>query len=402
SCKRTAMVRTVCTSRACDPVVVQKLWNMVECSRVNKQATTLDRVTRAVMKELSANEQEAAKHIDDALSDGLLERYSWTVAKGSRAGESMEGNLKSQLINDLSTIGIASGVTSPARCSSAPNASGFGIRPVCLAKPRRLRVSSSAPTCVMNSKAEYKRKQIRKLLDSHTHRLKGKPLWKDLGKIGYLDDQDSIVHQLLSINAKARPSEWVSKPCRPAHELVWAKLKGFPFWPAKWLEEKDTTYEVRFFGSYRTSAPRSPRRAPGRTTSTPDELGVRADTGIPTGPERSAEASEAAAATPTCRPSDDRLGRMSCTSWPRLVAPAAGGSAARKRRPSSAVDATGAKKAALTSPSSGVAAGSSSGLSPTRRPPATGQTLLAKSKQKNKKKKPASKRRRAVRRVGNN
>ncbi|KAG7263840.1 LOW QUALITY PROTEIN: hypothetical protein CRUP_013069 [Coryphaenoides rupestris] len=32
---------------------------------------------------------------------------------------------------------------------------------------------------------------------------------------------------------------WFCEPCSQPHPLVWAKLKGFPFWPAKALREKD-------------------------------------------------------------------------------------------------------------------------------------------------------------------
>jgi len=32
--------------------------------------------------------------------------------------------------------------------------------------------------------------------------------------------------------------------------LVWAKLKGFPFWPAKALRDKDGQVDARFFGQH--------------------------------------------------------------------------------------------------------------------------------------------------------
>lgn len=34
------------------------------------------------------------------------------------------------------------------------------------------------------------------------------------------------------------------------HPLVWAKLKGFPFWPAKALRDKDGQVDARFFGQH--------------------------------------------------------------------------------------------------------------------------------------------------------
>ncbi|XP_067095443.1 MYND-type zinc finger-containing chromatin reader ZMYND8-like isoform X1 [Osmerus mordax] len=43
---------------------------------------------------------------------------------------------------------------------------------------------------------------------------------------------------------------WFCEPCSHPHPLVWAKLKGFPFWPAKALREKDGQVDARFFGQH--------------------------------------------------------------------------------------------------------------------------------------------------------
>uniref|UniRef100_A0A674BGQ1 Protein kinase C binding protein 1, like n=1 Tax=Salmo trutta TaxID=8032 RepID=A0A674BGQ1_SALTR len=43
---------------------------------------------------------------------------------------------------------------------------------------------------------------------------------------------------------------WFCEPCGHTHPLVWAKLKGFPFWPAKALREKDGQVDARFFGQH--------------------------------------------------------------------------------------------------------------------------------------------------------
>ncbi|XP_022090832.1 zinc finger MYND domain-containing protein 11-like isoform X2 [Acanthaster planci] len=42
---------------------------------------------------------------------------------------------------------------------------------------------------------------------------------------------------------------WFCKPCDPAHEVVWAQMKGFGYWPAKVLQRVDSNVDVRFFGS---------------------------------------------------------------------------------------------------------------------------------------------------------
>ncbi|XP_078664598.1 MYND-type zinc finger-containing chromatin reader ZMYND8-like isoform X3 [Branchiostoma floridae x Branchiostoma belcheri] len=47
-----------------------------------------------------------------------------------------------------------------------------------------------------------------------------------------------------------KKDNWFCEPCREPHILVWAKLKGFPFWPAKVLQEVDGQLDVRFFGQH--------------------------------------------------------------------------------------------------------------------------------------------------------
>lgn len=34
----------------------------------------------------------------------------------------------------------------------------------------------------------------------------------------------------------------------PSHELVWARMKGFGYWPAKVMQRKGNQVDVRFFG----------------------------------------------------------------------------------------------------------------------------------------------------------
>ncbi|KAK3923425.1 Zinc finger MYND domain-containing protein 11 [Frankliniella fusca] len=48
---------------------------------------------------------------------------------------------------------------------------------------------------------------------------------------------------------------WFCQPCRPPHQLVYAKQKGFPYWPAKVIKVDDRDlYDVRFFGGYHQRA----------------------------------------------------------------------------------------------------------------------------------------------------
>ncbi|GFO03989.1 kinase c-binding protein 1, partial [Plakobranchus ocellatus] len=45
-------------------------------------------------------------------------------------------------------------------------------------------------------------------------------------------------------------TNWFCEPCRTPHPLVWAKLKGYPYWPAKILREENGSVDVRFFGAH--------------------------------------------------------------------------------------------------------------------------------------------------------
>ncbi|KFM63150.1 Protein kinase C-binding protein 1, partial [Stegodyphus mimosarum] len=44
--------------------------------------------------------------------------------------------------------------------------------------------------------------------------------------------------------------DFFSRICKQPHTIIWAKLKGFPYWPAKSLKVVDDTADVRFFGTH--------------------------------------------------------------------------------------------------------------------------------------------------------
>jgi len=52
-------------------------------------------------------------------------------------------------------------------------------------------------------------------------------------------------------NSCTKPSvDWFCEPCPFPHKLVWAKMKGYPYWPAKVLQEQNGQIDVRFFGEH--------------------------------------------------------------------------------------------------------------------------------------------------------
>lgn len=43
---------------------------------------------------------------------------------------------------------------------------------------------------------------------------------------------------------------WFCKPCKPPHELVYAKQGDFPYWPAKVNYRKIKTFSISYFNKF--------------------------------------------------------------------------------------------------------------------------------------------------------
>lgn len=53
------------------------------------------------------------------------------------------------------------------------------------------------------------------------------------------------------LNANTKKHTWFVEVCPKPHLLVWAKLKGFPYWPAKVMSVNSAGMaDVRFFGAH--------------------------------------------------------------------------------------------------------------------------------------------------------
>ncbi|XP_076005400.1 zinc finger MYND domain-containing protein 11 isoform X4 [Genypterus blacodes] len=74
----------------------------------------------------------------------------------------------------------------------------------------------------------------------------------EIARLIYSDTCHELNELLLCRNcfylSNARPDNWFCFPCNPSHDLVWAKMKGFGYWPAKVLQREDNQVDVRFFG----------------------------------------------------------------------------------------------------------------------------------------------------------
>ncbi|XP_041697897.1 zinc finger MYND domain-containing protein 11-like isoform X2 [Coregonus clupeaformis] len=74
----------------------------------------------------------------------------------------------------------------------------------------------------------------------------------EIARLLYSDTCHELNELILCKNcfylSNARPDNWFCYPCTPNHEVVWAKMKGFGYWPAKVLQREDNQVDVRFFG----------------------------------------------------------------------------------------------------------------------------------------------------------
>ncbi|XP_044597799.1 zinc finger MYND domain-containing protein 11 isoform X1 [Cotesia glomerata] len=81
----------------------------------------------------------------------------------------------------------------------------------------------------------------------------------EMGKIMYQDccyDLKEIRRcaDCYRISNEKSEKMWFCIPCNPPHQLVYAKQKGYPYWPAKVMEIKGNIYDVRFFGGHHMRA----------------------------------------------------------------------------------------------------------------------------------------------------
>lgn len=65
--------------------------------------------------------------------------------------------------------------------------------------------------------------------------------------------RSEIIESKLCAECYIRSDEnnnWFSSACEQSHLLVWAKVRSFPFWPAKIMEIVGNKAQVRFFGQH--------------------------------------------------------------------------------------------------------------------------------------------------------
>lgn len=73
---------------------------------------------------------------------------------------------------------------------------------------------------------------------------------KSLQKVSKQEVNDIETCPECYLNANTMTDNWFTETCAKPHLILWAKLKGFPYWPAKAMSINSTLVDVRFFGEH--------------------------------------------------------------------------------------------------------------------------------------------------------
>lgn len=70
--------------------------------------------------------------------------------------------------------------------------------------------------------------------------------------IPFVDEEIASIMQCNQCynNAYVSPKNSFVMPCDSPHQIIWAKMEGFNFWPAKAMSANQEMIHVRFFGDH--------------------------------------------------------------------------------------------------------------------------------------------------------
>uniref|UniRef100_A0AAR2LY90 Zinc finger, MYND-type containing 11 n=1 Tax=Pygocentrus nattereri TaxID=42514 RepID=A0AAR2LY90_PYGNA len=259
----------VVKKRQADPKVVQYVWSAIEVIRNQKQIANMDRISKYLSRVYGMHPKETARQLVLAVKDGLVVETLTVGCKGSKAGVEQEGYW---LPGDEMDWEAESHDWYCFECHLPGDVlecdSCFRVYHLrCLPEEHRPRDTTSHWQCTIcrGSKRKNFGKQemttyLRFILARMKERVKGKyksfeefkadaQLITDcVGMVGILYLNELLLCRNCFHLSNARPDNWFCYPCAPNHELVWARMKGFGYWPAKVMQREGNQVDVRFFG----------------------------------------------------------------------------------------------------------------------------------------------------------
>ncbi|XP_066483972.1 zinc finger MYND domain-containing protein 11 isoform X7 [Tiliqua scincoides] len=256
--------------RQADTKAIQHLWAAIEIIRNQKQIANIDRITKYMSRVHGMHPKETTRQLSLAVKDGLVVETLTVGCKGSKAGIEQEGYW---LPGD--EISIKKKNTSKHEMSTYLRfiVSRMKERAIDLNKKgkdnkhpmyrRLVHTAVDVPTIQEKvNEGKYRSyeefKADAQLLLHNTVIFYGDSEQADIARMLYKDTCHELDELQLCKNcfylSNARPDNWFCYPCIPNHELVWAKMKGFGFWPAKVMQKEDNQVDVRFFGHHHQRA----------------------------------------------------------------------------------------------------------------------------------------------------
>uniref|UniRef100_A0A3B4ALD0 Uncharacterized protein n=1 Tax=Periophthalmus magnuspinnatus TaxID=409849 RepID=A0A3B4ALD0_9GOBI len=253
--------------RQADPKVVQYVWAAIEVIRNQKQIANMDRISKYLSRVFGMHPKETARQLSLAVKDGLVVETLTVGCKGSKAGIEQEGywlpgdemgskkkNLNKQEMCKYLRFIVqrmkerAVDLHKKGKDTKHPMYRRLIHTPLDVANIQEVRNLSEG---------KYKNfeefKADAQLIVHNTAILYGVHSDQaEIARLLYSDTCHELNELLLCKNcfylSNARPDNWFCYPCSPSHDLVWAKMKGFGYWPAKVLQREDNQADVRFFG----------------------------------------------------------------------------------------------------------------------------------------------------------
>ncbi|XP_045869397.1 zinc finger MYND domain-containing protein 11 isoform X4 [Meles meles] len=256
--------------RQADTKAIQHLWAAIEIIRNQKQIANIDRITKYMSRVHGMHPKETTRQLSLAVKDGLIVETLTVGCKGSKAGIEQEGYW---LPGDEISVKKKNAHKQEMNTYLRFIVSRMKERAIDLNKKgkdhkhpmyRRLVHSAVDVPTIQEKVNEGKYRSYEEfkadaqLLLHNTVIFYGDSEQADIARMLYKDTCHELDELQLCKNcfylSNARPDNWFCYPCIPNHELVWAKMKGFGFWPAKVLQKEDNQVDVRFFGHHHQRA----------------------------------------------------------------------------------------------------------------------------------------------------
>uniref|UniRef100_A0A6I8NL37 Zinc finger MYND-type containing 11 n=1 Tax=Ornithorhynchus anatinus TaxID=9258 RepID=A0A6I8NL37_ORNAN len=231
--------------RQADTKAIQHLWAAIEIIRNQKQIANIDRITKYMSRVHGMHPKETTRQLSLAVKDGLIVETLTVGCKGSKAGIEQEGYW---LPGDEISI--------KKKNTSKQEMSTYLRFIVSRMKERAIDLNKKGK----DNKHPMYRRLVHSAVDVPTIQEKVNE-GKYRSYEEFKADAQLLLHNTVIFYGADSEQADIARmlykdTCHeiPNHELVWAKMKGFGFWPAKVMQKEDNQVDVRFFGHHHQRA----------------------------------------------------------------------------------------------------------------------------------------------------